>query len=884
MGDINTRIIISARDSATATLQRISGEANRLRRELSSADGLGGGIAPMLGLGTGHNSGTATSALRALTGEAGNLRTALLDLPSLSSQLGTGAAMVGIAAMARQMIAVTEERHKVEAAMTNIYGNNLVAESRLQGLSQMAKELGINFQSLASNAKLFYASAAKSEVAGSAEDILRAFMEMGSALKVGDEQMQRVLLALAQMLSKGKITAEELRQQLGESLPGAVDIFAEAIGKSGPELDKMLQNGEVSLQYLITVAQKVHAEFGDKAKNAVHEVGNESSRLSNAWRALLQEMDRTLHVSDAASAGLGQAAEGVDQLANTITGLRRAMTGSLPWRDFMGADPAELRSLLAGVDTDPEYIRRRLNIAKQNQRSQLYAKDRDAAQSNVDAVQKQLYAALGAEGIKSAQGMKKDGWLLLDRGKNGAWDRSMEYMAENEKEAEKEAEKAARKAETEAEKIRKATESITADLAKMTDVGTEGQGRVGALTKKFDELAKTLGTTNPQVRAYAKEIEYAKQHNGYTEAEVAKATRAIELESKALQDRAEAIRESTREDGTVDQQRLALLQAKADAQRQYTEDLKKGVEESVAAKKRDLAISNAEGAKVQGDLQARIAFYGELAQLYPADADLQKRILDRKIEEFRAAGVAEVDIARWKEREKLKVATDAQSGITRAYQSWSDDATNMAKGFGDMFTNGMNNSSEVVAQFCRTGKLNFRGMVNSWLDDMARLASRQMTSSIFGSILGAVGSAAGSYFGGGLGGGTGGAASGAWGDYADRVVGIAGTRASGGPVLGGNTYLVGENGPELFTPDLAGAIVPNAALAGGAASDNRVLDALASLKDAITNMGGSGSPRIVNVLDQSLVHEAMASSGGEKVILNFIRSNAGAVKAALGTA
>ena len=48
------------------------------------------------------------------------------------------------------------------------------------------------------------------------------------------------------------------------------------------------------------------------------------------------------------------------------------------------------------------------------------------------------------------------------------------------------------------------------------------------------------------------------------------------------------------------------------------------------------------------------------------------------------------------------------------------------------------------------------------------------------------------------------------------LAGISGTRASGGPVMGGGTYLVGERGPELFTPSSSGNITPNNALGGGA--------------------------------------------------------------------
>lgn len=43
-------------------------------------------------------------------------------------------------------------------------------------------------------------------------------------------------------------------------------------------------------------------------------------------------------------------------------------------------------------------------------------------------------------------------------------------------------------------------------------------------------------------------------------------------------------------------------------------------------------------------------------------------------------------------------------------------------------------------------------------------------------------------------------------------------RASGGPVYAGQAYIVGEDGPELFVPNLSGTIVPNGARNGGRAS------------------------------------------------------------------
>jgi len=47
--------------------------------------------------------------------------------------------------------------------------------------------------------------------------------------------------------------------------------------------------------------------------------------------------------------------------------------------------------------------------------------------------------------------------------------------------------------------------------------------------------------------------------------------------------------------------------------------------------------------------------------------------------------------------------------------------------------------------------------------------------------------------------------------FTDRTVGV---RANGGPVMAGGGYLVGERGPELFSPGVSGTITPNEMLGG----------------------------------------------------------------------
>lgn len=50
--------------------------------------------------------------------------------------------------------------------------------------------------------------------------------------------------------------------------------------------------------------------------------------------------------------------------------------------------------------------------------------------------------------------------------------------------------------------------------------------------------------------------------------------------------------------------------------------------------------------------------------------------------------------------------------------------------------------------------------------------------------------------------------------------GISGGLANGGTAMGGKTYLVGERGPELFTPGRTGSVAPN----GSFGSNNIVVN------------------------------------------------------------
>lgn len=78
-------------------------------------------------------------------------------------------------------------------------------------------------------------------------------------LSAGDARL--AMLALEQMVSKNKISSEELRRQLGERIPGAVKIFADSVGVSTQELEKLLRAGAFDGRTVIKFAEEMASKF-----------------------------------------------------------------------------------------------------------------------------------------------------------------------------------------------------------------------------------------------------------------------------------------------------------------------------------------------------------------------------------------------------------------------------------------------------------------------------------------------------------------------------------------------------------------------------------------------------------------------------------------------
>ena len=127
-----------------------------------------------------------------------------------------------------------------------------------------AQRLGLNFMALAESYKGFSAAA---KFAGmdmtTTKDIFTSVSEASTVLGLSGEKTRLVLMALEQMVSKGVVSMEELRRQLGDSLPGAFELGAKAMEMELQAFNKFVAGGNLmSDEFLPKFAKVLKETFG----------------------------------------------------------------------------------------------------------------------------------------------------------------------------------------------------------------------------------------------------------------------------------------------------------------------------------------------------------------------------------------------------------------------------------------------------------------------------------------------------------------------------------------------------------------------------------------------------------------------------------------------
>ena len=228
--------------------------------------GLGGGAGSALG---GIGGGLIGGVSGAFTGAA--VGQAVDNLTGMTSAMVTEAATIqklrmGLATASNDLLDYRESLKQVQDISNNLL---LPLEKVTQKFTQLkASTVALGFDAKTTG-EIFQGTAA-------------AVLQAGGSLDDVDGAMR----AVVQVFSKGKLTAEELRGQLGERLPGAVVEFAKSAGMTAQELDAAFQAGTTSIDDFVKFLRQ---KKGD-TQNFLNEMETSSAfagaRMEKAFESL----------------------------------------------------------------------------------------------------------------------------------------------------------------------------------------------------------------------------------------------------------------------------------------------------------------------------------------------------------------------------------------------------------------------------------------------------------------------------------------------------------------------------------------------------------------------------------------------------------------------
>ena len=215
------------------------------------------------------------------------------------------------------------ELQSTKAALFGIFGSEQGAKN-MQFLSELANNAG---QSLLGLEQAYRRYAPSAILAGATQDEInksfKEFAEVGTILHLPEDKLNSLFLALDQMFAKGVVQSEEIKKQLGNVLPGAVEVGAKAMGKTPAVFMDMMSKNLVTAKEFIPKFSAIYREtFGGVDDSVFNDI--RTKLLSNLYRV----QNEYLNINRAIFSNVeGMLNEVVKGAANALTAIKENLTG-----------------------------------------------------------------------------------------------------------------------------------------------------------------------------------------------------------------------------------------------------------------------------------------------------------------------------------------------------------------------------------------------------------------------------------------------------------------------------------------------------------------------------------------------------------------------------
>src|SRR5690606_23458816 len=201
--------------------------------------------------------------------------------------LGLTAAYVGfyqVINTAQQAVAATNRNQSLMVGLRTVNnGDAAAAAADYAFLRKEAERLGLVFDDLAPQfANIAMAGRAVGLNTTQIRDLFSDTATAAAAMNLSVADTEGVFRAMTQIMSKGKVQAEELRGQLGDRLPGAVVKFAQANNMALSDLEKGLEEGRIGVDFLFKGIQGYADQYAAEIDTISNRLQAYINRAKNA--------------------------------------------------------------------------------------------------------------------------------------------------------------------------------------------------------------------------------------------------------------------------------------------------------------------------------------------------------------------------------------------------------------------------------------------------------------------------------------------------------------------------------------------------------------------------------------------------------------------------
>ena len=195
--------------------------------------------------------------------------------------------------MARSFLDINRATEQLMLGLKAVNGSLEGAERDFTLLTNVAMESGLSIQTLGDNFLKLTASSKGTILEG--ERIRTLFGQVSQALMVlGTDTVTttRAFNAMSQMMSKGQIYSEELKGQLAEAIPGALNIMSRALGITTQQMLQLMESGLLTSNALVAFGYQLSSEF-QVAEGSARTFNQVINDVVNQWTLAMKGIGDT---------------------------------------------------------------------------------------------------------------------------------------------------------------------------------------------------------------------------------------------------------------------------------------------------------------------------------------------------------------------------------------------------------------------------------------------------------------------------------------------------------------------------------------------------------------------------------------------------------------